>query len=82
MAIQTITHGVWTDLDVVEGNTYAIQSVIGNNAFRFSTESNPSTSTDGISIAGMTVLKFKAGANNKVFAELGGTMDLSIQEVS
>ena len=82
MAIQTITYGQWTDLDVESGSTYAVQSVIGTNSFRFSTESNPSSSLDGISISGMTVLKFKAGDNNKVYAESNEDMDLSIQEVS
>mgnify|MGYP007012533860 CR=1 FL=1 len=79
MAIQKITHGQWTDLDVTEGSTYAIQSVIGTDTFRFTTENSPSSPLDGISVSGMTDLKIKAGSNNKVYADRD--IDLSVQEV-
>lgn len=82
MTIKTISTYEWTDLGVDSGTKVAIQSVNGMS-FKLSTQENPSSNDDGITIIGSTIVGIKAGDYLKVLPEFASTLPLqiSVQEI-
>ena len=75
----------WTSLNLDEGTTYVLQGKSPFNlVFSISLSGNPSSTKDGITASGSTVLKFKATGSEKILVqcEYDKNAVFSVEEVA